>query len=419
MVAMKRVVFLAVAVFALVQGVRADEAETPQIERIPCNSYDKKINILVPKAWALVEQKPKQDHCELFAVGAIEVDGKRESMEVRIYLLKTANSAVHQAQIERAMALQQGMRTELVLEPIPTLERHNMNIVDYNLYRLVKGQCISLMLSVPEKAIPMIREEAVSMLKSIRSDHPHYPKLPPGFKSSPRDGVTWHIQEGVPKKQLRELYKSAKELRKRFAKIHGKQRKPHTDQAPQIVVIHDPTTANALHAGMKLEDGLGAVPHTSWLVVRPSESLFMPRFAFFFTDALFRERYGTSYPYWASFAEKSLAWNEVQCEARLPMAPQHFIDDTAVVPMTVRKLMEDELKVGRPPDVNYMHAKLWVAYFHAGPSKFRKAYLKFLDDFSKTGDVGTSFNKHLGDFDEEKLKKQVVKWRDKKLTPCD
>ncbi len=417
---MGKILTWAVASLAIALSVRADEGEQQKIERVPCKSTDGKITVLVPKAWMLEVEEPNEDICGLNTFGELEVNGRLESIWVRVYLLGTANGALHQAQTERTVHVQAGNRAELKRKPAIALERYykkgKKEYVTFSLYRLQKGQCVTLVIDAPVAILPALRDEGPAIFASMRSTHGHFPTLPPVFKASSKHGMKWHVQDAIKKKQLRPYLKVAKDLRKRFARIHGKRSRPHADQVPRVVAVSNDPMAVAIHSKTEMKGGIGSIRHTGWVFVRPMmNQASIERYTSSLTESLYLERYGTLLPYWASYGENVIAVNEARAGARLPIAPQSFIDEMAITPIGMRKLIEDEFKETPAPDSNYVSAKLWVAFFHAGPAKYRKAYIKFLQTMSETGDIGASFEKHFGSFNDDAMRSDLITWRDKKL----
>ena len=52
-----------------------------------------------------------------------------------------------------------------------------------------------------------------------------------------------------------------------------------------------------------------------------------------------------------------------------------------------------------------------MAFFHAGPPEYRKAYKKFLDELSDCGDPAIAMRKHLEPLGYDKLREECDKYR--------
>ncbi len=122
---------------------------------------------------------------------------------------------------------------------------------------------------------------------------------------------------------------------------------------------------------------------------------------------MFVQAYGSRRPRWIIAGEGIVAAAELQTGKRLPNIIEwwfRFLPNTLHPLRTVRQM-------GQNGDKGFAnHAFGYVCFFRAGPSKYRKAYKAFLEDFRQNGDPEAAEEKHLGVFDQDELKEKATQF---------
>ena len=391
-----------------------DRSKDDGIQRILRNGRDMKVSVEVPDSWATMERESKEGRCVLCLDGEI-ADKKLGEVYVQVFVHQLTQSA-HPMQSLHLVALQRRAddpKAAVVNKPQPhVLSRYRSEGVDYVEFvtaRLVNGQTYTVSVSTIVDAADLVRDEVFAIRDSLRSTLPPPVPLPPEFKTSEKYGVMWHVHPDVPARSLKTLQGRTRDVAKRFQKMHGKRKEPQPALRTNIVVVPNDDAARALVPNATMSNGCGRVGNTTWVLVRPlTKDQGRAEYDWAVTSTLFTYRYRSGEPHLTSQGEGFVAWSRIVTGEDLPIISAHLMDNLPSDLKDYVVLTREYYPTQRFDDPFRLSTAVWIAFFHNGPAKYRKLYLRYLERIERTGDFLGSLDVFHGS--EKKMRAAMLKW---------
>ncbi len=377
--------------------------------RVPYKSSDEKVSVTLPASWKTKSAKI-EDYTHIAMWCDIATDKKKHHVYISVQLLPTGLSPQVQAHLEADHTRRERKHAETASDPLPhtifrTTSRGKEEVL-VNVFRSLKGRIVTTQLSATADAWPALRDEVMKIAQSVQVNYEHYPPAPQDIPRSEKGGFVWYRAKGVSSSQYAVIQKIAKKVRKQFEKVHGKS-KPTPNERVTVLVAKDLSIAKRIHPNAATS-GWTSTPALHWVVVRPLQNKnAQARFASTLMSALSHERYRANGLHWAANSECELALFPIYCGKTLPFVPQSVKEAT---PFSLRDLSEiwawerDGMSGDGASNV------YWTAFFHAGPPRYRKAYVACWREYAATGDADAAMKKHIFAFDDHTLKVAATKW---------
>ena len=118
---------------------------------------------------------------------------------------------------------------------------------------------------------------------------------------------------------------------------------------------------------------------------------------------LHTQRYGTPAPRWMAVGEGLVIGSRIETGKSLPSVGWLYRNIMPADPLPLERLSDQSEKI---EDRGY-HGLAWVAFFRAGPSRYRKAYSDFVEEFDETGDWRAAMETQRRNSRAEYFKKPV------------
>lgn len=396
--------------FALVAS--ADEAAGP---RKAHTSADKKVSITLPASWRVERKKSESERMLMeFSVWV----GKGESASevgLRVARYPLDIGTPHWLHLEAARTAD-GWKNEVFLTPRPyaaSTRKHGAGeVVELFASRVVGDRRYGLLLRSWAQLAEKLKPELFRILDSLTSKLPPRFPISDSYKKSDKNKLLWYVHKDIPRKTLKSIQDAAKVVQKRFGKVHGKRRKIDASERIRIVVTPTKSTAREIRDDIRTVRGCWTQTGSAWLFVLPfGDRADRESFVHTLTTRLFQERYRTYLPRRVVSGEAYVSICAERSGKSLPTIPQGFFQ---IMPSDVtpfRSVAENNFGRNASGDGVDMQAFVWVAFFHAGPSKYRKLYKEFLARLEPAGD----FLGALAVFDghDAAMNAALEKWREK------
>ena len=297
-------------------------------------------------------------------------------------------------------------------KPLPHLILHTMRNEDEAVqicaYKRIKGNAFTIFIDALKRDYEGAANEILEIAHSFRADVEPWPPIPPKYEAK-KKGRFLYLKHPLVKEKIRDIQKAVGKTEKSFAKFHGKL--PPADPMSQILIHPDREHARSILASV-------AEGQNDFVIDIAAERLFIvplnrdPRnnpghLASAAQRLMFIQAYGSPRPRWIFTGEGVVASAELMTGKRLPNLIEgwyRFLPNTLHPLRTVREMGK---KGGQE---HAKHAFGYVCFFRAGPSKYRKAYKAFLEDYRKNGDPEAAEEKHIGVFDEDELKEKATQF---------
>jgi len=328
-----------------------------------------------------------------------------------------------QAHYERPAQVEQwnARRTEVRLEPLPHLivEFEDGGADRIAVYAFRRRLCrgIHLLLNCTKADYPRVREPFLKAAQSARSTLGRWPTPPSGYDRDERDGFLYLIARDVGRRQKSTLQRALREAQRDFVKDHGAIERPEGE--PAIVLVHARKEDARILSKEAAEDPYGysvdgfarrffAVPIGDRGSERHARMVSLVRTLFY------AERYGDFRPDWTCTGESQLGWHETITGKRPPKVTASWFDHFQGI-----RYRLDGIESARDESWREYtnHGLAFVVFFRHGPSKYRKAYDAFLEDYAATGDSKGALARHMLALDQEELFEMAKRFAARKLQP--
>ncbi len=277
-------------------------------------------------------------------------------------------------------------------------------------FRYLEGRGFTLVLACPARLFDQLKDDDFAAVETVTTTLGPYPARPEGYERSERDGFVWYVHPLAKNKDVKDYRAYVAKLEKRFRKVHGKFPK---EQLAEMAFIFHPRRSMAATFGTTYtgsdRSGHGVQIYERRVFATPIKvgdttadadlrssvwGLFLWR------------RYGSANPGWMYSGETLLQYVEGGKGAPLPAATSWLIDQDAepAADFSVERPTEDM-------DAT-MHRKrqaLYMALFHAGAARYRKAYKKFLKAIGDGADWSAAAAEHLLSLDQAKMRADAAK----------
>ena len=284
-------------------------------------------------------------------------------------------------------------------------------------YRKIRGNGIVFQLECPESIFQRVRDPFLAAAKSFEADLELYPRIPKTYKIKKKGAVLYAQHPRV--KSIKDTQKLFRSIEKRFTKFHGKLSKGD-DEQPVVYILRQMGDARpVLEAAAdstrdRFMDWTNVRLFTLPVVRSDQDKLGL------LTDSAhqmyFRLVYGHQQPWWARLGDAGWARSEETTGKKLPFMSTglaNWRQGTTIGPLD--KL--DALNGQGDGSAFSKQSFFYGCFFHAGPSKYRKAYKRFLKAWRETGDGKRAAEKHLYSLGVAKIQEAATKWVHKDLKP--
>ncbi|MCZ6572195.1 MAG: hypothetical protein O7C98_03390 [Planctomycetota bacterium] len=271
------------------------------------------------------------------------------------------------------------------------------------------GHGFVLTLDCPEAAWDEARKDLMDAALSIRADLEPAPPPARKFKAKKKRRYLFLTHPSVKGSTA---YMSTLILgqQKKFSKLHGK---PSASDVPnQVYVLRDREDARPIleraadHSMDYFTDHVHGRMFVKYVAKGNEEGAGW--LAGETQGLLFGIVYGTLEPRWVLYGEQAAARAEQLTGKKLPFLTAGMA------------AWREGLNLGpldRLPEIQKSNwdsyarqSFFYVCFFHAGPSKYRKAYKQFLKEWRETGDGERAAEKHLRTLGLKKIQQAATKW---------
>jgi len=309
-------------------------------------------------------------------------------------------------------------KKEVVQEPLPAVIVHHEarggKRVLADVLRQIRGNVFVLRLECAEADFAVAREDLFDALRSFEADVDVYPPIPEGYRTE-REGDFLFVVHGSVEASLRPLEKALKAQVKRFEKIHG--RLETIDGEPIQVLVH----LNRMQGG-KILEGVAESTNDFYHDVTNARLFAVPltkgnteaegHLASTAQGLFFRVKYGSIDPRWIWVGESSVARAEVVTGRRLPYLHAGFAAWGDNLTLLVPEKLDESLQKSNWGSFS-RQSFFYVASFHRGRSKYRRAYKAFLKDYAETHDWKGAWKRRLSPLGSDAIRDaaQEFLWR--------
>jgi hypothetical protein len=276
-------------------------------------------------------------------------------------------------------------------------------------FPLHRGRTMAVTLAV---AIPMFDSVYETILKAAltaATDLPPWPEVPADYATSTKRGLTYAVHPSVTG-SIRHFQDVSQATQKNFEKFHGKLPRIARDSPPPVIFIHSSSDQAAAISPDLKGDTRPFLSETTTMrffatPIQEDDAKGSHDLASAFGQFLIQRRYGTTIPRWVMVGEINVAGVEHDTGKRLPwIAPGHVAWASGIeLPRLDKYQPGNEETV---PQVCFFY----VAFFHAGGSKYKKAYRAFLDDIATHYDADAAAKRHLEPLGYDKIQAAANKF---------
>ena len=397
---------LLAATIAVAAQAKEEEGKKPVRHKDPTGKY----SIALPPDWTAEARNIKD------AVLAFEIacETPRVRATIQVHANNTLGDPRSRPRFERKGRVEQrqAMTSDVGQEPLPHLILHYMRSEDEAVqicaYRRIKGNGFTIFIDTLKRDYEGAAKEILEVARSLHADVEPWPPIPPQYEAK-KKGRFLYLKHPLVKEKIKDIQKAVGKAEKSFAKFHGKL--PPAERLRQILVHPDREHARPILA--RVAEG-----QSDFFLDVAGERLFIVPLnrdpknnaGYLARDThrlMFIQMYGSLQPRWIEVGEGIVARAELLTGKRLPNIIEGLfraLPNTLHPLRTVRKLGE------KGGEEFAKHSFGYVCFFRAGPSKYRKAYKAFLQDFRKSGDPEAAEEKHIGVFDEDELKEKATQF---------
>ncbi|MCZ6573359.1 MAG: hypothetical protein O7C98_09355 [Planctomycetota bacterium] len=284
-------------------------------------------------------------------------------------------------------------------------------------YRKIRGNGLVFQLECSDAVFERLRDPFLAAAQSFEADLELYPPIPKTYKIKKKGIVTYAQHPRV--KSIKDTLKLFSSVEKRFTRYHGKFPKSD-DEQPVVYILRQMRDARSV---------LEAVADSTndqfmdWANVRlfatPVIRSDLNKLGILTENAhqmYFRLVYGTQEPHWARTADGGWARSHETTGKKLPFMQDGLANWRQQT--TIGRLDKlDSLRGQGDGSAFYKQSFFYGCFFHAGPSKYRKAYKQFLKAWRETGNGKRAAEKHLYSIGIEKIQQAATKWVHQDLKP--
>ncbi|MHC4940886.1 MAG: hypothetical protein ACYTHK_18240 [Planctomycetota bacterium] len=383
-------------------------AEGAKIQWGSFTSSRKFLTLPVPRDWAIEETVVRDDRLEF----EVRYPGGKRAAVLDVRLIQgwsppPAGLLLNylRGEIERKHDAE--LRTEPLLH---VFGRQKDEWVALTTAPRVRGNQFLMTLVVAVDEQKLVVPEYFAAVPRVDSGLPDYVQIPKNYKVKKKGWAQWAVHPSVGG-DSRDAMKIVNDAEKRFTKFHGKA--PKSAGLPTIFLHRSHTQGVSLHkplgeAKNSWDDDSRGVRF--FLRVVGNSPADRAGLACGVSSFLFARRYGTNVPEWARLGEFDLGSVLAYEGLKPPKIHRGFAawEEGLHTPLLTELA---EIPQGKQSEVQRRQGFFYVLFFHYGPSKYKKAYKKFLDELSECGDPAIAMRKHLEPLGYGKLQEECDKYR--------
>jgi hypothetical protein len=289
-------------------------------------------------------------------------------------------------------------------------------------YARSRGRTLELALDVLREHRDFVLPDFLKAAASLKTTRRVWPEIPAGYKVIQANPFRIAVHPGV-KASIKHILKTIKAAQKISNRKHKKLPAPTRDEPAPVIYIH----RHRKDAVQILPRVAGNSDHVDvcysglamFVFYYPPDAKDPPQFlSGEIGDFNAYRRWGRSVPTWVRIGERRVLRAEYDGGYRLPKMDAGYFRwgegiDLGLLDELAEKNASDEW------DSFAARSMLYVAFFHAGPSKYRKAYAKFLAETRSSCDPRLAFDKHLRSLGLETVREAAEKFRHHKIVMVD
>jgi len=289
-------------------------------------------------------------------------------------------------------------------------------------YRRSRGHTLELLLDLPSDQVAIAYRDFLTVAQSLSTSKQEWPEIPKSYKILKAGPFRVAIHPGV-KQSTKHILRTIKLTQKICDRMHGRLPAPGKGESVPVIYIHaHRPDAYGLLPRLAGGSGLSDICESGmamFVFAYPPEnktgneflSADIGKFNAYW-------RWGGEVPQWVHVGEARVVRAEFDGKQKLPrMSTGYFEWGDGVSLGSLGDLMRKDA------DKNWseftVQSMFYVAFFHAGPSKYRKAYRNFLAEASATADPRGAFEAHLRVLDLDELEEAANKFRSRKIVVVD
>jgi len=272
-----------------------------------------------------------------------------------------------------------------------------------------RGRTIHIALSIDPTAFDTVYETFLKAAATAEVDLPPFPSAPENYKTSTKRGITYAVHPSV-KGSLKHFQSVTQAAQKSFEKFHGKLPKIPRDAHAPITFIHsNQEQAGRIAPGLEKEirPFVNEVTTLRFFAtpVRADDNQGSHNLATAFGQFMLGRKYGSAVPRWALVGELNVAGVEYEIGKRLPWIP-------AGVAQWANGIQLPRLDTYNPGNEDSVPRVCfyYVAFFHAGGSKYKKAYRAYLTDLATHYDPAAAAKRHLEPLGYDRIQSAATKF---------
>ena len=280
------------------------------------------------------------------------------------------------------------------------------------------GHTVQVQLSGTSQPYELGYAEFLQVVKTIEVSLAPWPTVPAKYKQTKKGGYVFAVHPSVMD-STRYVSSIMKTRAKAFTRVHGKLPRPARGAPLPHVFVHlgnaqakaiDPDLNEASNSSHTDNSGLRLFTTPVQKGNREGAQNVSVGVAEFYVI----RRYGPQVPLWVRWGEGRVAMVEFLTGKKLPYV--HTAISEWQTSLSLPGL--DELE--RPPESDHtqMYSRMafyYVAFFHAGPKKYRKVYKAYLDDIGKNLDRRAAAKKHFEPVGYRTLREEATKFMSSKI----
>ncbi|MHC4341306.1 MAG: hypothetical protein ACYSX0_13985 [Planctomycetota bacterium] len=389
--------------------------------KVSCEEKTKTYRLMLPDDWVIKERYMKD------TVAAFDLLLPGTEKGAQLWLTKRDNlgdprGALYNFHAGTAKNLD-ARKAEAVQKPLPHsvfwYTGNEGDLVRTTAFVRIKGHSFYLTLKCTDEDYgPVTRTDFLAAAASLETTLERRPTIPKTYKIKKKGRFLFAIHPKA-KTSISAAQKILKAAEKRFTKVHGSLPKPKRGEENVIFVHRDREDARSCHE--PAADGPSnfyADLYDGRLFIAPvkKEQLEEPGLLAGAAHKLFFIlKYGGTRPFWVYNGEQSVGRAEESTGDKLPYLNEGMVDWRKQ--MTLGKLDRLESIRESQGDSYWRQSFFYVAFFRAGPTKYKKAYQAFLKEFAQTFDGEAALKRHIYSLDQDKLLKAAKEFTEYTLIP--